>query len=195
MVEHEGRGRVAPSPIQIKVQPADMRWLTEVAMRRDEHRGYSMSRDSWKRGMVSNPTLIGMVGEFAIERFLLRRGIASSFVDDRLNNGDGGVDGEIHGITYQVKTAQRLYSTCLVRRVNGRGVRPLVADRFIFACWKNGDAVCLLRGWCTKSDVRRYSSRIKSTRGEHHNLEMPACELSPMGRLILAIREDAHVER
>jgi hypothetical protein len=187
----EGKGNVEPCPVRVSISKADLALLSSEADRRNRHRGYASGGTAWKRGLTRNPILMGMVGELATERFLCEQGIRCTVLDFSLNDGDGGKDAEIANVVYQVKTGSGMFATCLVRRISDRhDLQELVADRFIFCCWSYGDAVCILRGWCTREVLRADSKRMKARKGNHHNLEIPATSLSRMQDLASLIKQE-----
>lgn len=191
MATVEGRGMVAPTPVRIPITQLDIRWLERVANKRDKHRGYGRSSSQWKRGSCSDPILVGLVGEFAFERLLRTRQLPGKVVDDSLNDGDGGKDAEICGVTYQVKTSQKIYPTCLIRRVSEqKRLLSLVADRFVFCAWSPGDSGCWLRGWCDQETVIENGKLRPSKRGNWHNTELDHCRLLPMSDLVMLIKQE-----
>jgi len=188
----EGKGRVAPKSVQIPIGGSELYFLRDVAAKRDSHRRYKSSASLWKRGLCSNPILTGLVGEYAFERFLCSRGVKTTVVDDRLNNGDGGKDAVIHGVAYQIKTSGKAYSTCLIRRVNesSRLMRH-VCERFVFCRWQDGDKFCDLRGWCSVETVLECSKFCKGKRGGWFNNEIEDVHFEPMNDLALLIKQEA----
>ena len=193
MVVIEGKGIVRPNPIRVAFSKADLNLLSDIAERREQHRGYSRSKSKWKSGSTGNPILCGLVGEFAFQEFLRRRGVKTSIVDDSLNSGDGGIDGRICGKTYQVKTSRRAFQTCLVRRVGeGRNLIPLAANRFVFCCWNGVSLHCDLRGWCERPQIRKHGQLKKArVRGATwRNTEVHEHWLLPMQSLAVLIKQE-----
>ena len=188
----EGKGAVEPRPARVRITNSDLAVLRCEADRRNRHRSYSSSASQWSRGLASNPILIGMVGELAIETFLQSRGIKCSVLDFSLSDGDGGKDAVIAGVSYQVKTSAKSYDTCLVRRVvSGGRVHGLVSDRYVFCRWEVGDSHCDIRGWCDRKTLLTSSRHVKSKRGDWFNLEMPAKHFLSVESLASLIRQEA----
>ncbi len=185
MAVTEGIGNVAPSLVDIKIDASAIACLKEIAVERDRHRGYGSSSLQWKRGSCSNPILVGLVGEYAVEQYLKRAGLRCSIVDSSLNEGDNGIDFVFAGVTYQVKTSEGIYGTCLVRRICERhSIRPLASDRFVFCKWRIRDDYCSIRGWCDKQTVLR-SKLEKSKRGDWWNNAVESKQLDRISNLAL----------
>lgn len=181
----EGLGNVAPPLVDIRIDDSAMACLTDIAIERNRHRGYSFSSLQWKRGSCSNPILVGLVGEYAVEQYFKRAGLQCSIVDSSLNNGDNGIDFVFAGVTYQIKTSEAIYNTCLVRRICERhSIKPLACDRFVFCKWRIGDEYCSIRGWCDKQAVLR-SKIEKSKRGDWWNNAVEAKQLDRISNLVL----------
>lgn len=193
MVAREG-GVCAPAPVKIPVNQYDVRYLTRIGEERDARRTeYRSSRSKWKQGSCSNPVLIGLMGEYGTQVFLSRRiGTPVKIVDDTLNNGDGGTDLKLFGLTYQIKTSQGVYDSVLVRRIDDRGRMVSMCDRYVFCVWKPGDVVCLLLGWCDGDTLRDNGTiqRPKSAGGKWWNLELATRHLQSMDCLARFIKAE-----
>jgi len=188
----EGKGKVAPKVVRVPIGGSELYFLRDVAVKRDAHRAYKSSASTWKRGLCGNPILTGLVGEYAFEQFLRSRGIQTSVVDDRLNNGDGGKDAVIFGVSYQIKTSGRSYSTCLIRRVNeSKRIMPHVCNRFVFCRWDDGDKYCDLRGWCTRDTIVEQGRFCKGKRGSWFNNEIEDIYFNSMSDLAMLVRQEA----
>jgi hypothetical protein len=155
MATIEGLGTVAPRPYRVALSKGEIDYAASIAERRNEHRGYSSYASRWKRGVCANPALIGTVGEMALQKHLMSRGVKCRFVDESLNDGDGGVDGFWCGKTYQVKTTQQFQPReLLVRRVKHDGtIESLKADRYVFCQWQPGSTEAFIFGWCGRDVV------------------------------------------
>lgn len=187
----EGQGMAAPNPIKVAIKQAEIRHLELIASQRNKHRGYTRSNSSWKRGSIDNPILMGLVGEYAFQLFLKGRGITASVVDDSLNDGDGGKDAVIAGVTYQVKTSGKLFKTLLVRRINeSKTLVPHVCDRFVFCKWSPGDKFCLIRGWCEREAVTTRGTIKQGKTGKWRNNELDDRYLLNMQSLALLIKQE-----
>lgn len=192
MATIEGKGLVPPKPVAVRIEASALNYLKGVAERRSRHRGYEASSSSWRRGSTENPILVGLVGEYAFQEFLRSRGIRASVVDEALNNGDGGRDALIAGVSYQVKTSGKAYKTCLVRRVSeSKRIVPHVCDRFVFCRWSYGELSCDLRGWCGREKVVELGRLKKSKTGASwFNNELDEIHFSSMANLALLIKQE-----
>lgn len=151
----EGKGTLAPKPYRVSLSRGDLLYAKSIAEARNQHRAYSSYASRWKKGVCANPALIGTVGELALQKHLNGRGINCRFVDESLNNGDGGVDGTWCGKFYQVKTTQQYQpKELLVRRVKNDGtIDLLVADRYVFCQWQPESLEAFIFGWCSRDQV------------------------------------------
>lgn len=191
MAKIEGKGLVAPKAIAVSLSRNEISVIQSAAFDRDAHRGYATSRSQWKRGSTSNPILLGMVGEYALQKYLRCNGVAASVLDCKLNDGDGGKDATIAGVSYQVKTSGKSYSTCLIRRINESSrIVPHVSDRFVFCRWHYGDSHCDLRGWCSRETVIELGKLKKGKRGQWWNNEIDHIYFDSMKNLLLLIKQE-----
>lgn len=192
MATIEGKGVVSPRPISIAIESSEMRFLARIAKDRDAHRGYRQSRSAWQQGSTADPILMGLVGEYAFQKFLRSRGARATVVDDSLNSGDGGIDATVYGVSYQIKTSAKSYGTCLVRRVSeSKRIVPHVCDRFVFCRWGYGERHCDLRGWCEKKTVIELGKFCKGKRGRWFNNEIEDIHFSSMANLALLVQQEA----
>jgi len=125
MATVEGKGLVPPKMVPVQIDGSELHYLQHVADQRDKHRNYKGSSSLWRRGSTANPILMGLVGEYAFQEYLRTRGIKVAVVDDRLNNGDGGKDAVIAGVSYQIKTSGKSYQTCFAIFADGATVTRL----------------------------------------------------------------------
>lgn len=187
----EGRGVVPPGLVSIAISSADIRFLEQVAKDRDRHRNYGNATSAWKRGSTSNPILMGLVGEYAFQEFLKSRGVKSFVVDDALNNGDGGKDAIIGGVSYQIKTSGKSYRSCLIRRVNeSKRIVAHTSDRFVFCRWSYGDKHCDIRGWCERESIVELGKFCKGKRGGWFNNEIEDIHFNSMANLAMLIKQE-----
>lgn len=190
----EGMGLAAPKAARVAIDGSEMYFLRDVAAKRDAHRRYGSSSSTWKRGLCGNPILTGLVGEYAFELFLKSRGVKTTVVDDRLNNGDGGKDAELFGVSYQIKTSAKSYRTCLVRRVNESArLMPHVCGRFVFCRWADGDKYCDLRGWCSRDTIVELGKFAKGKRGNWFNNEIEDIHFESMSNLAMLIKQESEL--
>jgi len=192
MATVEGKGLVPPKMVSVQIDGSELYYLQHVADQRDKHRNYKGSSSLWRRGSTANPILMGLVGEYAFQEYLRTRGIKVAVVDDRLNNGDGGKDAVIAGVSYQIKTSGKAYQTCLVRRINeAKRIVPHVCDRFVFCRWSYGDQFCDLRGWCDRDTVVELGKLRKGkTGGSWFNNEIADVYFNSMANLALLIKQE-----
>lgn len=188
----EGEGLVAPKPVLVAIGGSELYSLQHAASQRDKHRQYRSSASLWRRGSTADPILMGMVGEYAFQEYLRKNGIRASVVDDRLNDGDGGRDATIAGVSYQVKASGKSYPTCLIRRINeAKRIVPHVCERFVFCRWSYGDRYCDLRGWCSRETVVEMSRLNKGKRGGGwFNNEINHIYFESMGSLAMLIKQE-----
>lgn len=191
----EGKGFVAPAPQDERLSKGTLAALEMEAKRRSEYRRYAQRADRWGVGFDPNAILRGLAGEQAFAQFVNRRLRTSLSVDCRLiRNGDGGRDFEAFGESIQVKCRGRRFGKNLIRVIDDKGrLRPMGFGVCCFALWQDNalsrSRVSLL-GWVSADDARQYGRRVKSTRGDHHNIEISDEMLRPMSQLIerLALR-------
>ena len=187
----EGKGSVPPTVVRIRIDSSALNTLKCIAHDREKHRNYKGAVSKWRRGSTANAILIGLVGEFAFQEFLRKRGIKCVVVDDTLNNGDGGRDAVIAGVSYQVKTSQRAYETCLVRRVSeSKQIVRHICKRFVFCKWSDGENFCDLRGWCDRDTLLEFGRMRKSKKGAWYNNEIDVVHFSSMTDLAALIRQE-----
>jgi hypothetical protein len=188
----EGKGMVPPKPVLVSIGGSELYFLQHVASERDKHRQYRSSSSIWRRGSTADPILMGLVGEYAVQEYLRVNGIKANIVDDRLNDGDGGKDATIAGVSYQIKTSGKSYPTCLIRRINeAKRIVPHVCDRFIFCRWSYGDRYCDLRGWCSRESVVELGRLNKGKRGGGwFNNEIDHIHFHSMSSLAMLIKQE-----
>lgn len=154
--------------------------------RRARYRGYSSRSDKWGRGFVTDPVACGLRGEAAFVLFINDHFGPVLDLDTALKRyGDGGIDFELFGKTFQVKGQTRLRDPFLVRRVSDRGnIVQLPADYVVFVTGCHETNPSLL-GWMKRQGLCERGIRKKSPVGDHHNLEIAHKHFEPMDRLIL----------
>lgn len=201
----EGRGAIAPMPVDIEVDRHTQVVLLMEAERRAAHRRYGARSDAWGRGLIQNtngvsravaPILVGIVGEWAFAEYVntrLHRRFCET--DMTLNNGDGGRDFEIASAVHQIKTRQKQQGPSYVRRVSERKqLCAHTAGRFVFTQWRPNQESCRLLGWVTHKELLEECRFQKSPIAGHFNHVIPDELLRPMDRLLCEIKSDASLE-
>ncbi len=185
----EGKGAVVPSPVKVGISGGELRHLARVAESRDQSRAYSTRTDVWGRGLTSDPTLKGLVGELATCKYLNRKLGTSLDVDETERPaGDGQCDVPVFGVRIQVKTRER--PGCLLVRRQAEDGRALEIKWHVCVCctWDGrtdaaGGATVELAGWVSRFALPTDGRFTEARRGEHMNLELPDEQLQPMNRL------------
>lgn len=192
----EGIGQAAPNPVCVRLTISELLFLEQAAFLRDRHRQYRNSTSGWKRGSTPNPIMMGLVGEYAFQKFLGNRGITASVVDTSLNNGDDGKDAIIAGVSYQIKTSAKSFAICLVRRVGeSKKIVPHSSDRFVFCRWNYGEMICDLRGWCDRRAIREHGHLRRGKTGNWFNNEIDSKHFVSMNNLVALIKQEARCEQ
>ena len=184
----EGAGLVRPAPVSLRFTSGMVERILAIAKERDEYRGYRKRSDSWGRGFVSNPTFVGLTGEYAVCRYLSARSVCNLQPDIELRKfGDGGCDIDAGGLVVQVKTRSS-GTRNLIRRVDAKKrIRGLDCDAFVFASWDQKNMDVSLLGWIYSAQARLRGSHTRSSVATHWNLEVADDLLFPMKRLVEAI--------
>lgn len=192
MVVKEGVGLAPPAPIKWTLAPSSVRELEQIARDRSSHRRYGYSRSTWKQGSCSNPILVGLVGELATQELLSSRLKQQvTIVNDKLNNGDGGIDLKIFGCLYQIKTSQKIYASVLVRRIDSRRkITKHTCERYVFCAWKPGEDYCWIIGWCTSDTLREHGiiRHPKVANADWWNVELDRSRLDSINSLVRQIK-------
>lgn len=166
------------------METAHLTWLTEIARDREKRRRYSASENPWRRGIIQNPTLVGLVGEFALSLFLsnrLRERVEINTRDEP--RGDGGVDLPVYGIPIQVKTRTNRNDILIRRETDNGFILPIRWEVCVSVTWTEGDLVAMLDGWVRKSRMFEDADFVRGRRGSWMNLELGDEFLEPMGEL------------
>jgi hypothetical protein len=190
----EGKGLSAPPMVSVRLDQSELSHLERSAKERDRHRNYKSASSVWRKGSTASPVLVGMVGEYAVEKFLCSKGISCRVLDEQLNDGDGGVDSIICGVTYQVKTSTKIHETCLIRRVNeDRQLLAHTCQRYVFCRWNYGDSTCDIRGWCERDTILEHGgfAKAKSKSGQWFNNEIQDYWLLSISDLVLLIKQES----
>lgn len=200
MTLREGSGMVSPAPVTVELTPPELRWLKEVAVARERRRGYQLSYTTWKQGIISLPTFVGLVGEHALCLFLNRRLRLSLSVNaDDMPGGDGDVDLLVHRVALQVKTR-----TCrrdvLVRRCTDDGrLLPLNWHACVSATWERRPdeepLTVFLDGWVRKSALLEQGHYALGRAGPWRNLELADVQLESMNDLVASLRVNRDLQR
>ncbi len=168
----EGKGFIAPPQVSVTVTRAELEELETVAKDRDARRGYASRADSWGRGIVSNPTLMGLVGEFCLSKHLeAKLGIKVGINLDDAPRGDGGFDLVVLGKKIQVKTRGRKGDILIRRLTEGNKIVPIEWDVAVSVTWDSADPyVCYLDGFINRPDFLEQSEYAKGRRGDWMNM-------------------------
>jgi hypothetical protein len=179
---------VAPRPVREIISPGDYSYAVDAARSRNQFRRYDERRDQWGRGIVSDPILVGMLGEIGVCSFLNRRCGCRLCIDTELRaRGDGGVDLSIAGMGIDVKTRNPRSKTNLYRRVDSRGDMRALKSQFYVFCQRVEDRVVHLLGWISADGLIERARFARSPVGDWFNLEVTDSHLEPMVRLVAEI--------
>lgn len=197
----EGVGLKSPRAERVELDSYTMRQVAEEARRRESARRYAGGRSAWRRGLTKSPTLRGLVGEQALAAWLSKRLGVSVYADmeDR-RFGDGGVDFRLWGRLVQCKCRARRYGAMLIRRLDESGtLLPLGSDFYVQTTWEGrlverpqgnelptwtNPQVVTIDGYVTREVVAGGAFR-PARMGDHRNLEVPDCRLSPVRDLAI----------
>lgn len=183
----EGKGRVAPAPIIVRISMADWIALGDEANRRAERRGYASGRTAWARGLASSGTEFPVVGVLPPARAAILKGLlgehaacvwsreASVDLAER-RFGDGGVDLRMGNVPVQVKTRMRPPSLVRTTEADAQRYRA-----YVFCAWDGADCIALL-GWSHRAEVVK-CAKVLGKGGAHHNYAVEDAALLPMPRL------------
>jgi hypothetical protein len=186
----EGKGLIAPAPEKVYLERMELEYLKSIAEAREKRRGYSRRNDSWGRGVIDNPTLMGLCGEYALASWLTERlGIPVRLDESDTPLGDGGTDFLIAAQRVQVKTRRRRGDS-LLRRMNERGTLcPINWNFFVTATYnREADESLVTLDGVTKADRwRNDGSFVVGRAGPWMNLELQDFQMEPMTRLVEAL--------
>ena len=187
----EGRGRVPPKPELVHINRGELEWLKEEADKRNAYRDYDRRSDVWGKGVVSNPTLTGMVGEFAFCRWFngaLSANPPLEIDTSKREYGDGGVDFRPYGVSVQVKTREKYYGRMLIRREKGSGeLLEFSWAACVQATWCPGDLVVGMDGWSRREWVLRHGRFETARKGDWKNIVVEDADLVPMRDLAIKL--------
>ena len=168
----------------------ELKWLEDVAYKREQRRGYASSRDTWRHGIISNPTYVGCVGEHAAAKYLSQRlGVRIEIDTEDRPNGDGGVDIVVFGVRIQVKTRTRDVRPpmVLLKRADEQGkLIRMKWDYCAHATWERDENpyAVNLDGYLSKKEAEDYGAYCKGRRGDWKNLEYDFRRLHPIAELV-----------
>lgn len=183
----EGKGLIAPKPVEVHIVTADLLDLRRLAEMRARYRGYARRPDQWGQGLTNDPIFKGLVGERALTLWLNSRFKTNLDVDRRdLPHGDGGIDIWLFGISMQVKTRAYPGHLLICRERDGKIVeapwKTCVSVTWDGREFANG-AFPLLDGWIARTRALSSGQFKTARRGNHMNIEVPDQELECMNRL------------
>lgn len=193
----EGKGKIPPTPLIVRLESSDFAAAREATRRREGIRAYSKRSDAWGKGMLESkdPVLIGTLGEIAFARWA--SGVVGKTISpdmaDRIK-GDGGKDFDVCGYRIQVKTAASDYDSLLVRTLEmevsewvicvrahypPRSVHAVDNGVALFDPGDSEDAAVALCGWAYKGTIY---DRGKLTVGKagQANYKLSPREFCPM---------------
>lgn len=199
-MRQEGRGEIAPAPLQIYLTWNDLRIFRDFAAQVAARRHYARGRTLWQLGLTSGFTVggrfeippheagafIGKVGEYALVYFLNHtcgKEVARLNLD-LLPRGDGGKDVIAFGRSIEVVTRRINSPSSLIRRtLPGGKILTLYSDYFMFAEYniENPLKVTLL-GWIRRRELEPMPT-VPARRGEHRNIDVKDLILQPMRTL------------
>lgn len=182
----EGRGAVAPKPVEFEISRHDLIVCAQEARRRCSFRGYSAKNDQWSQGMLGSftlpdgsriesgesPIMAGNVGEIVVSR------VVGAKVDFSLrNSGDSGRDFSVNGHSIQAKTITKPTGYCLVK------TSQCEAELFAWCEWLPADPFrARFLGWSTNRVVKSCEVR-RSRVGGWNNYVVPVQRLRPAREL------------
>lgn len=185
----EGMGLVEPTPIRVPYTPTCYEAYRRESEKRQTFRQYGIRKDKWGRGFVTDPVLVGLMGEWAACQWLSPRIGVGIQPDTRLHRlGDGGKDIEVFGRSIDVKTMALGRITvrrkeALFRRISADGrMIALPSDYYVVARLTDTTVVDLV-GWLHRKDVL-LGALERSPVGDHWNLRPPAVAYLPMRDLV-----------
>ena len=181
----EGRGPTAPAPIFVPLNEDEIEVIDRLGrLRAEKYRGRT---DTWGKGLLGtnhiDPMVRGVAGEWAFAKWMNKMLRTSLFHVDEKNHryGDGGKDFFVFDQRIDVKENGK-GDTLFIKRCEHGRIIPLKADIYVLTQLVNPSRVLLI-GWIKNkgSNLDRFAP---ARRGEHHNIEIPAAALLPMGRLV-----------
>lgn len=198
MANYEGRGHLAPAPLEVTLSRSEMLTIYGIALELDR---YASRSDTWGKGLRNGVTIEGIgaltstqraifagkIGEYAVRELARRRKSISRRVPPIDTSvrvaGDGGVDLQILGLSLQVKTRQRAGVGNLVKREAecGRTI-PLMGDAHCFCEWVPPAFAVRVLGWAWNANLEGLPT-VPAIVGSHRNIEVPGRTLLPMFRL------------
>lgn len=188
MVMREGKGRVAPVGVVVRLTPGEVRSAADLAIKRERFQRYGESGDAWRRGLIRNPTFFGLLGEFAFARWCnTHAGCAITVDTENRRSGDGGRDFVVEGLRFDIKS-RATSSRNLVRRDRHQ---RFDCEAYVFGVVGPGAEVrardVTLLGWVRHKDLRAVARLEESGRG-HVNYRVLDRDLEPMAHLAERIK-------
>ena len=202
----EGRGKVAPRPITVKLTRGEKIGILidarRIAARRGEWHG-----EGWKGGLAGElvvrgvgllgrqlrPIYLGLGGEYSTAKIVNRRIGHNVFIYDTTlyADGDGGIDMHAYGMSVQIKTRGRDGDSLIRRLTAKKSFVPMESTVAVFCEWNGNDPVKIL-GWHTMAHIMELCPLQKSPVADHWNLCVRDSELQPIGSMITELRAGHH---
>lgn len=191
----EGIGVKAPQRVPIVLTESELRVLFLCAKERAEYRCYQNRGDVWGRGckdateipgigtltQAERPIFVGLLGEYAMKRFVTARFPGSCEIDTELRaNGDFGIDLKPFGLSIDVKTRQTGNGPQLVKVIDGRG-RPVPPKAMVLAiCSWEGFSTVNIVGWNWTAELLNAKEAVEARGGrDWFNIEVDDTDLLP----------------
>lgn len=188
----EGKGEVAPTPIELKLWRQVIRHYENIANQREQKHRYKHDSRAWQRGLVKRPTLTGLIAEWGVATYLNHQlGLHPPLsVDEAFRHGgDGGIDFRVFGLPIQVK-GRRQRGGLLIRRQTEDGrILALPWWVCVFVTWidagegQEPNLSLTLDGWVKRKTITN-APFVPARIGNHMNLELPEYKLEPMRNLV-----------
>jgi hypothetical protein len=195
----EGIGQKAPQRIPIVLTEDELRVLFLSAKERAEYRCYQNRGDAWGRGckepldimglgtlsQAERPIFVGLLGEYAMKRFVTARFPGSCEIDlDLRASGDFGIDLKPFGLSIDVKTRQTNAGPQLVKVVDGRGRATPPKAMVLAICMWEGFSTVNIVGWNWTADLLDGKELVEARGGRDWlNIEVEDTDLLPACRM------------
>lgn len=178
----EGRGRVAPSPVNVALTESDWQLIDRLGrLRAEKYQG----RSGYSGGLMGNavdPNIVGVAGETAFRYWMNAKLKVSAFNIDQGDQFDAGWDFNVCGVKVDVKSGQAPKELKITRVRHGH-LRPINADIFVLIRVDLAQRFVKLLGWIKKKEIEKFN-RSPLANAEHWNLIADIEDLKPMNRLV-----------